>query len=73
MLKSKGLSAEITQSGKLAVQKLSDPDSEIFYSVNTGLIQSVLKTGHSIGDTVNANVDYVLVRGIVQSAQVIEN
>ena len=73
LLKSKGLSAEITQSGKLAVQKLSDPDSELSYSVNTGLIQSVLKTGHSIGDTVNANVDYVLVRGIVQSAQVIEN
>ncbi len=73
LLESKGIVTETMQLGELAVQELPNPDdSEISYSVDTGLVQAMLKTGHSIGDLVNVNVDYVLVRSIVRSAQATE-
>jgi len=73
LLESKGLSAELIQAGDLVIQELPDPDdSEISYPIETGFVQSNFKTGHSIGDLVNASVDYILVRGIVQSAQATE-
>ena len=72
LLESKGLVAEIIQPGELSAHELPDPDSNSTYGVSSGLVQSMLKTGHSIGDTVNAKVDFVLIRGIIQSAQAIE-
>ena len=72
LLESKGLAAEITQPGELALLELPGPDSNSTYAVPSGLVQSMLKTGHSIGDTVNAKVDFALVRGFLQSAQAAE-
>ncbi len=72
LLESKGLAVEIIQPGELAVHELPDPDSNSTYPVSSGLVQSMLKTGHLIGDLVNAKVDYVLVRGLLQSAQATE-
>ena len=74
LLESKGIVTELVQPGELAVQALPDPvDSNVSYSVDTGIVSAMLNTGHSIGDTVNASVDYALVRGVVQSAQATEN
>ncbi len=73
LLESEGLVAELTQPGELAILELSDPDDlNSTYAIDTGVVPAVLKTGHSVGDTVNVKVDFVLVRGFVQSAQAVE-
>jgi hypothetical protein len=67
MLTSNFSEPRVEQPGMLALQEIPDSEMGKAHSVPSGEMQAGLKLGHSPGEKVLVEVNYALVRGLIQS------
>lgn len=65
LFESRELEAEIRQPAELALQEIFDADLNKSHIVPDANISGLLLTGHVAGETVSVEVDYWLVRGLI--------
>ncbi len=67
LFESIGLEATIRQPGNISLQEIFDSDLDKVHSVQGGEALAFLFFGHSLGETVQVEVNYSLVRGLIDS------
>jgi len=72
LLDDKGFDASIQQPAALSVEEIFDTDTNKALLVPNAVASGLLLSGHSIGETVQVQADYVLVRGLIDSISVEE-
>ena len=67
LLEAKGIEADIKQPANLTLFEISDSEGNT-YAVPTGSIAAMLSSGHSLGEDVEVEVGFVIVRNLFNSA-----
>ncbi len=67
LLSSNFTEPKVGQPGMLALEEIPDPEIGKSHLVSSGEMQAFLRTGHTAGEMVQVEVNYTLVRGVIQS------
>lgn len=72
LFESRGIALELQQPGQLSISEIPDSETGPF-EVESGLVPAMLFPGHRVGDLVNVEVEYALVRNKLQFALAFES